>query len=162
MLPGEPFALPGGLQAELFMVPGKVPLYLEGDNPDTASESAANVGVEISAGGARIVYIPGAAAVTAAMRERLSRADVVLFDGTLYRDDEMIASGTGAKTGRRMGHMPIDGEDGSLAALARPRGPAHLRAHQQHQPDPGRRLARARRGRARRLGGRRGRDGDRA
>ncbi len=116
--PGEPLALPGGLAAELFTVPGKVPLYLEGENPDTASETAANVGVEISAGGARIAYVPGAAAVTAAMRERIARADVVLFDGTLFRDDEMIASGTGSKTGRRMGHMPIDGADGSLAALA--------------------------------------------
>jgi len=51
------------------------------------------------------------------MAERIARADVVLFDGTLYRDDEMIASGTGTKSGRRMGHMPIDGQDGSLAAL---------------------------------------------
>jgi pyrroloquinoline quinone biosynthesis protein B len=42
---------------------------------------------------------------------------VVLFDGTLFTDDEMIRSGTGEKTGRRMGHMPIDGPDGSLAAL---------------------------------------------
>ena len=50
--------------------------------------------------------------------ERIARADVVLFDGTLFRDDEMIANGTGAKTGRRMGHMPIDGGDGSLSALA--------------------------------------------
>ena len=72
VVPGEPFALPGGLQAQLFMVPGKVPLYLEGENPDTASETAANVGVEISAGGARLVYIPGAAAVTAAMSERMA------------------------------------------------------------------------------------------
>jgi pyrroloquinoline quinone biosynthesis protein B len=56
--------------------------------------------------------------VTPALLERLARADVVLFDGTLWVDDEMIASGTGAKTGRRMGHMPIDGEGGSLAALA--------------------------------------------
>jgi pyrroloquinoline quinone biosynthesis protein B len=116
---GAPLTLPGGLAAELFMVPGKVPLYLEGENPDTASETPSNVGVEISAGGARIAYIPGAAAVTAAMRERIARADVVLFDGTLYRDDEMIASGTGSKTGRRMGHMPIDGADGSLAALGK-------------------------------------------
>ena len=116
--PGEKVALPGGLQAELFLVPGKAPLYLEGENPDTASETAANVGVELSAGGARVVFIPGAAAVTAAMRERMARADVVFFDGTLYRDDEMIASGTGVKTGRRMGHMPIAGDDGTLASLA--------------------------------------------
>ena len=49
-VPGAPIALPGGLQAQLFTVPGKVPLYLEGENPQTASETAANVGVEISAG----------------------------------------------------------------------------------------------------------------
>ena len=116
---GEALTLPGGIAAELFTVPGKVPLYLEGENPDTASETPSNVGVEISAGSARITYVPGAANVTAAMRERIARADVVLFDGTLYRDDEMIASGTGSKTGRRMGHMPIDGADGSLAALGK-------------------------------------------
>ena len=63
------------------------------------------------------LYVPGAAAVTPAMRAAASRADVILFDGTLFSDDEMIRSGTGAKTGRRMGHMPIDGADGSLAAL---------------------------------------------
>ena len=44
--------------------------------------------------------------------------DVVLFDGTLFTDDEMMRTGPGPKTGRRMGHMPIDGDDGSLAALA--------------------------------------------
>jgi pyrroloquinoline quinone biosynthesis protein B len=30
----------------------------------------------------------------------------------------MITTGAGTKTGRRMGHMPIDGDGGSLAALA--------------------------------------------
>jgi len=52
------------------------------------------------------------------MRERLARADVVFFDGTLFSDDEMIVTGTGGKTGRRMGHMPLAGDDGTLAALA--------------------------------------------
>jgi pyrroloquinoline quinone biosynthesis protein B len=117
VVPGERFALGHGLEAELFIVPGKVPLYLEGDDPDTASESAANVGVEISSGASRLAFVPGAAAVTPAVMQRLARADVIFFDGTLFRDDEMIATGTGTKTGRRMGHMPLDGPDGSLAAL---------------------------------------------
>jgi pyrroloquinoline quinone biosynthesis protein B len=116
--PGEKFPIGDALQAELFMVPGKVPLYLEGDDPETAEETAANVGIEIASGDRRLAYVPGAAALTPALRERLSRADVILFDGTLYTDDEMISSRTGTKTGRRMGHMPIDGEGGSLAALA--------------------------------------------
>lgn len=115
--PGQRFRLDDNLEAELFMVPGKLPLYLEGDDPDTASETAANVGVELTDGRSRLAYVPGAASVTPALRERLSRADVILFDGTLFTDDEMIRSGTGAKAGRRMGHMPIDGPDGSLAAL---------------------------------------------
>src|SRR5262245_20671244 len=40
LVPGERVQLPGGLFAQLFTVPGKVPLYLEGENPETASETA--------------------------------------------------------------------------------------------------------------------------
>jgi pyrroloquinoline quinone biosynthesis protein B len=116
--PGETFSPVDGLHVELFLVPGKAPLYLEGENPETAVETAANVGVEITDGRVRLAYVPGAATVTGAMRQRFARADAILFDGTLYADDEMIRSGTGEKTGRRMGHMPIEGEGGSLAALA--------------------------------------------
>jgi pyrroloquinoline quinone biosynthesis protein B len=114
---GEPCTPVPGLSAELFTVPGKLPLYLEGDNPALDAETAANVGVELVADGKRLVYVPGAAAVTPALMARFARADVVLFDGTLYDDNEMIASATGTKSGRRMGHMPIEG-GGSLAALA--------------------------------------------
>ena len=114
-----PYSLPGGLMAELFAVPGKVPLYLEGESPDPMGESNGTAGLELRAGGARLVFIPGAAAVTATMWDRMACADAVLFDGTLFRDDEMIASATGSKTGRRMGHMSIDGQNGSLAALAK-------------------------------------------
>jgi pyrroloquinoline quinone biosynthesis protein B len=49
---------------------------------------------------------------------RLRGAPLVFFDGTLWRDDEMIQAGVGAKTGKRMGHMSISGEDGTIAALA--------------------------------------------
>src|SRR3954468_16964366 len=115
---GKPFVLPGGITAELFTVPGKVPLYLERGTPQTAEEGGNNVGVEIAFDHARLCFVPGAAALTPALVTRLQRADVMLFDGTLFTDDEMIVSGTGAKTGRRMGHMPIEGADGSLAALS--------------------------------------------
>jgi pyrroloquinoline quinone biosynthesis protein B len=116
--PGASFALPGGIEAEFFLVPGKAPLYLEGDNPELEAETDANVGIELRAHGARLVFIPGAAKLTSAIASRLVEADVVLFDGTLFSDDEMIAAGTGAKTGRRMGHMPVSGPDGTLTTLA--------------------------------------------
>jgi coenzyme PQQ biosynthesis protein B len=113
----QPFSA-AGIEVELFAALGKVPLYLEQGNPQTMEESGTNVGVELQAGGTRLAFVPGAAAVTPALRTRLERADVVLFDGTLFTDDEMIRNGSGSKTGRRMGHMPIDGADGSLTALA--------------------------------------------
>jgi pyrroloquinoline quinone biosynthesis protein B len=115
---GEPLPLPGELVATLFAVPGKVALYLEGEHPALAAETGANVGVEIAGGSRRLVYVPGAAGMTTALRERVARADVVFFDATVFADDEMIATGAGDKTGRRMGHMPLDGADGTLAALA--------------------------------------------
>ena len=115
---GVRFPLPGGLEAELFSVPGKVALYLEDEAPALAAQTGANVGVEIIRGANRLAYVPGAAAVPAALRERLVGADVILFDATLFSDNEMIATGIGEKTGRRMGHMPLDGADGTLVALA--------------------------------------------
>jgi pyrroloquinoline quinone biosynthesis protein B len=115
--PGERFTLAGNIEASLFMVPGKLPLYLEGDAPEIGAETAANVGVELTHEGKRLIFVPGATAVTASMRERFAKADAILFDGTLFADDEMQRSGTGVKTGRRMGHMPIDGESGALQAL---------------------------------------------
>jgi pyrroloquinoline quinone biosynthesis protein B len=118
MAAGNTLDLGGGLAAEAFVMPGKAPLYLESDPPLIGRETAQTVGVELRAAGARLVFVPAAAALPAATKERLGRADVLLFDGTLFRDDEMIRNGTGEKTGRRMGHMSIDGPDGSLAALA--------------------------------------------
>ena len=116
--PSETVQLPGGIEAEMFSVPGKIPLYLETQRPDLVAAPMGNTGIDLRSGGARLVYVPGAAAVSDELQGRLAGADVVLFDGTLFADDEMIRAGVGAKTGRRMGHLPIDGPDGSLTRLA--------------------------------------------
>ena len=87
--------LAGDIEATLFMVPGKLPLYLEGEALEFDAESAVNVGIELQREGARLVFVPGAAAVTDAMRERFAHAGLVLFDGTLFNDDEMIRIGAG-------------------------------------------------------------------
>ncbi|MBY0318171.1 MAG: pyrroloquinoline quinone biosynthesis protein PqqB [Reyranella sp.] len=109
---------PSGLEVELFDVPGKVALYLEaGRETDLAGQPGDTVGVEIRADGRRLIYIPGCARMTDALRQRLSGASVVLFDGTLWRDDEMVTAGLGPKTGQRMGHMSVSGADGTVAAF---------------------------------------------
>lgn len=114
----EPVALAGGLMAELFPVPGKAPLYLEGANLQLESEAGETAGIRIGGGGRSLVYIPGCAVLSDRVRAEAGRADVVFFDGTLFTDDEMVRSGVGEKTGRRMGHMPITGPGDSLSWLA--------------------------------------------
>lgn len=121
---GTSFELVEGVNATIFPVPGKIALYLETrEEADTGGlvtdrEGEQTIGVELTAGGARVLFIPGCATMTNALRDRLEGADAVFFDGTLWRDDEMALAGVGAKTGRRMGHMSMSGEDGSMAALA--------------------------------------------
>ncbi|HEY1259937.1 MAG TPA: pyrroloquinoline quinone biosynthesis protein PqqB [Stellaceae bacterium] len=115
----RPVAL-GNLSVTAFAVPGKVPLYLETADEDPGlSETGDAVGLEIGdpESGRRLYFIPGCAHVTAGLRRRLAGAAVVFFDGTLWRDDEMIRMGVGDKTGRRMGHISMSGERGAIASL---------------------------------------------
>jgi pyrroloquinoline quinone biosynthesis protein B len=125
LMPRRPVALqdaagaPLGLTLEAFAVPGKVPLFNEdpaGADPGRSDEGD-TVGFAVSAGGGTLLFIPGCAAMTPALRARIAAAQTLLFDGTLFRDDEMIAAGVGTKTGARMGHMSLDGPGGTLAAL---------------------------------------------
>jgi pyrroloquinoline quinone biosynthesis protein B len=117
----DPAGAATGLEIEVFPVPGKVPLYMEGPDAHlaTARETEDIVGVEVSetSGSARFFFIPGCAAMTPGLAQRLKGAPLVFFDGTLWTDDEMIRLGLGPKTGKRMGHMSVMGEDGTIAAF---------------------------------------------
>ena len=115
----RPVELDGGPTIVPFAVPGKVPLYLEGDALEIGTETEDVIGLELRAEhGERAFFIPGCAHLTPALTARLRGAALVLFDGTLWTDDEMIRSETGVKTGARMGHMSVFGPDGTLAAFA--------------------------------------------
>jgi len=109
-----------GLAVIPFAVPGKLPLYLEtaGQDPGLSEEGDA-VGLEIieTATGKSFFFVPGCAAITEQLRARLAGSALVFFDGTLWSDDEMIRLAVGSKTGKRMGHMSMSGEDGTIAAF---------------------------------------------
>ena len=111
---------PSGVAVVAFAVPAKVPLYLEtaGQDPGIAEEGDA-VGLQIidSGTGKSFFFMPGCAVMTDPLRRRLTGSELVFFDGTLWRDDEMIRLGVGNKTGRRMGHISMSGDDGAIAAF---------------------------------------------
>lgn len=112
-----PFEVLDGLTVEFFAVPGKIPLYLEVDNAPAIETNDQTVGVAVSDERSTLFFIPGCAAMTPALAERLREAALVLFDGTLWSDDEMIRAGLGPKTGARMGHMSVSGPGGTMAAF---------------------------------------------
>ncbi|MBZ9905345.1 pyrroloquinoline quinone biosynthesis protein PqqB [Mesorhizobium sp. BR115XR7A] len=112
-----------GVVVDSFPVPGKIALYLEqkaDPSADFSSDRGDTIGVRITAIGrcGAIFYIPGCARIDAALRTRVADAACLLFDGTVYTDDEMIIARVGQKTGARMGHIAISGEEGSIAGLA--------------------------------------------
>ncbi len=113
----DPFET-AGLTIEAFAVPGKIALYLEGETVDTTMMGEQTIGLKISDGKSVLNYIPGCAALPDWLIDRIAAGDMVLFDGTVWLDDEMPRLGAGKKTGSRMGHMSMSGENGSMAKLA--------------------------------------------
>jgi pyrroloquinoline quinone biosynthesis protein B len=109
--------LDSGLTVVAFSAPGKTPLYKERAGDMSGMAADGNVGLEISDGSARLLFIPGCARVDDGLRARMAGADALFFDGTLWRDDEMAVAGIAPRTGRDMGHMSVGGADGVLAVL---------------------------------------------
>jgi len=113
-----------GLVVEPFAVPGKVALYMEdlsnlAANFDANDEDTIALRIKAADSSAVACYIPGCAYVTESLKAKVAGADVLFFDGTVFHDDDMIREGVGQKTGARMGHISIAGENGSLAAFAK-------------------------------------------
>ena len=113
-----PFEPVSGLTITPFAVPGKVALFLEGDALNLEEVGEQTVGLLLEDGSKRAAYVPGCAAIPDWLLQRLGELDLLLFDGTVWNNDDMQRTGTGEKTGARMGHVPLNGDLGSLARLA--------------------------------------------
>lgn len=116
--PGDSLEPLPGLAVEAFVAPGKTALYLESGEVAIGVEDGATIGLDIRADGRRLVYLPGCAAISDIVRQRIAGADVTLFDGTTFTDDEMVAQGLSTKTAHRMGHLAMSGPNGSIAGLS--------------------------------------------
>ncbi|HET9342648.1 MAG TPA: MBL fold metallo-hydrolase [Candidatus Eremiobacteraceae bacterium] len=67
--------------------------------------------------GARVLYAPIFASVNDKLATAAASCDAAFFDGSFWSDREMIALGLGTRTATMMGHQPVSGSGGSLAAL---------------------------------------------
>jgi len=117
--PALPDGTPSGIEILPFEVTGKGAWYLEGERREGAEAAGDTLGLRIrdKTTGKFFFFIAACAEVTDDLKSRLKGAPLVFFDGTVWRDDEMIAAGLATKTGRSMGHISMAGEQGAIAAL---------------------------------------------
>src|SRR5262245_54006835 len=119
--PALPGGAPSGIEVLPFAVAGKGAWYLEGKVHPGGSDGAGDtLGLRIrdKATDKYFYFLAACAEVTDDLKSRLAGASLVLFDGTVWRDDEMIAAGLGTKTGQSMGHIAMSGAHGAIEKLA--------------------------------------------
>ncbi|MGY8665306.1 pyrroloquinoline quinone biosynthesis protein PqqB [Bradyrhizobium sp. UFLA05-109] len=119
--PRLPDGARSGIEVVAFEVAGKSAWYLEGKaHPGGSSGAGDTLGLKITdkSTGRSFYFLAACAEVTDALRAQIAGASLVFFDGTVWRDDEMIRAGLGQKTGKSMGHVAMSGEDGAIARLA--------------------------------------------
>jgi pyrroloquinoline quinone biosynthesis protein B len=114
------------LVVEPFPAGGDAPRYLGGS--DVELEASGFVFRDRATGGI-VTYVPGLARWDDGVIRRFAASDLVLVDGTFWRDDELARLGISDRSARDMGHVPLAGTGGTLEVLARLEGPRKALVH---------------------------------
>lgn len=125
---GTGFELAGGLTVTAHPVSAKAPKYV--GSPDPGAPWVSAYRVEDAATGGALVYAPCLATWPDGFDDLLASASCALLDGTFFSADELGAAVRSGDSGQSlMGHVPVAGPGGSLAALARHRGLRRIYTH---------------------------------
>jgi pyrroloquinoline quinone biosynthesis protein B len=141
-VPGKVFSLStpaaedSGLRCRAVSLGTHYPAYLGAKRQPDLSPAEASLGLILeSSSGKLLAYMPAVAQPDDALLKELDSADLLLFDGTFWSDDELIRvqdmehSMQTAKTARQMGHIPVSSPEGSLIRLAGVRCPRKIYIH---------------------------------
>ncbi|MEO6055279.1 MAG: pyrroloquinoline quinone biosynthesis protein PqqB [Gemmatimonadales bacterium] len=116
---------PSGLTVTCFPVPAGPPRFAREERPG----HTVGLIVRDERTGGTCAFVPGCGGLDDELLGRLGAADLLLFDGTFWTDDELIGLGIGERTARQMDHLPVSGADGSLARLAHLSGRDRVYTH---------------------------------
>jgi pyrroloquinoline quinone biosynthesis protein B len=119
--PALPDGSGSGIEVVPFAVPGKSAWYLQG-KPHRGGSNGAGDTLGLRIGDKKtdkyFYFLAACAGVTEELKARLAGAPLIFFDGTVWRDDELITAGLGNKTGQNMGHIAMSGDSGAIGSLA--------------------------------------------
>jgi pyrroloquinoline quinone biosynthesis protein B len=134
--PGELFALRGpanedsGLRCRALALGEHYPAYVSPALRTQLSLGEGSMGLMVEwPSGKRLAFMPALPHLDDALVPQLDTADLLLFDGTFWNDEELIALHGSSQTARSMGHVPVSSGGGSLIKLAQVRRPRKIYIH---------------------------------
>ena len=110
---GAPFPLlsadgnDSGLRCEALYLSGRYPKYVKSDAAKLGSLEASAALFFTSTSGKKVAYLPAIGALNDALLQKIDGANLLLFDGTFWSDDELIRVQGGGETAHQMGHIPV-------------------------------------------------------
>jgi len=118
------------LECRVLPLAGGFPLYAPEARRAGLPAAEAVIGLAIGPpGGPTLLYLPGVATLTPELLAECDRAALILFDGTFWSEDELPRLRGGGRGAHAMGHLPVSGPGGSLAALAACRAARRVYIH---------------------------------
>jgi len=121
IVPGTVFSLrdpsgeDSGLRCSALSLGTRYPAYVSQSRQSELKSGEASLGLIVeSNSGKRLAYMPAVPQINDTLLRELDSADILLFDGTFWSDDELIRIQGSAQTANQMGHIPISSEVGSL------------------------------------------------
>ncbi len=125
-----PTGTKSGLQCRALALGTHFPPYVSKPRREQLSPVESSLGLIVeSSSGKRLAYMPAVPHIDDVLLKDIESADVLLFDGTFWSDDELIRIQGSAQTAHEMGHVPVSSPDGSLARLAHLRHPRKIYLH---------------------------------
>jgi len=122
-----------GLRCRALSLGTHFPAYVSQQRQSELAFRDASLGLIVeSPSGKRLAYVPAVPQIDDALLEEFDSADVLLFDGTFWSDDELVriqGSAHNVQTAKQMGHVPVSSSEGSLSRLAGVRRPRKIYVH---------------------------------
>lgn len=130
--PGKAFTLDGQVICTPIPLSSSLPHYaheLDIDGSDADEQGHAAIGLLLECDDHRLAYTPSVPEITDTLRSIYNSCDVILVDGTFWCDAELDRTQSGTPLARAIGHVPMSGDDGTIALLADVRRPQKIFVH---------------------------------
>jgi pyrroloquinoline quinone biosynthesis protein B len=112
-----PFPLgTSGIVCTPFAMGGELPFYAR--EPGTSGTEQASLGLILEGDGMRIAYTPAVPAITDSLRSIYAHCQTIFVDGTFWSEEELSKAHAGTPMARAIGHVPMSGQDGTIALLS--------------------------------------------